>query len=139
MKLVLVLLVASIGCERPAGPSRPYGAEIFVRGTFFADKDAGWDVCEHSNQMTRVDTSKYEVSMPLKPGIYQFKIADKTWRAVNLGASGASGNVTIKNPTILKFADSVGNLEVAIENAGGYKFSLDAADRLHPTLVISPE
>ena len=144
MKVLLLLVLGLIlGCGPSVpGPVRPYGSKIFVRGNFFKDKNSddttSWAMCDDRNEMKRVGAYDYELSMSLKPGTYNFKIGDKTWKAVSLGVpKPKSGRLEPGKPEVLLFADGTMNLEIRIPTSGTYRFYLDAADRLNPVLTIA--
>jgi hypothetical protein len=86
--LLLFLLLAVLGCDPPPpGRTRPYGCDIFVRGTFFdPDAAASRALCDDRNRMTFVGKQTYVCTLLLEPGTYFFKIGDVTWRAVEIGA-----------------------------------------------------
>ncbi len=134
-----IVLVVIFGCsDRGPGPSRPYGADIFVRGNLFeGDEAESWSVCDDRNRLARIGDYNYELAISLKARTYSFKIGDKSWKAVNLGAQGSGETLTPGQPVGLTFSDSAGNVELVITRDGTYKFSLDAENRQHPILAVA--
>lgn len=128
-----------VGCgDREPGPSRPYGADVFVRGNLFdGEEGESWSICDDTNRMARIGDYNYELVMPLKARAFSFKIGDKTWKAVNLGAPGSGATLKPGESVGLIFSDGAGNVELEITRDGMYKFSLDAGNRLHPILTVA--
>jgi hypothetical protein len=128
-----------VGCgDREPGPSRPYGANIFVRGNLFDGKEAeSWSICDNTNCMARIGDYNYELLIPLKARTFSLKIGDKTWKAVNLGAPGSGATLKPGESVGLIFSDGAGNIDLQIVRDGIYRFSLDAGNRLHPILTVA--
>ncbi len=134
-----VVFAVICGCsERGPGPSRPYGADIFVRGNLFdGDEAESWSNCDDRNRMVRIGDYNYELAIPLKARTYSFKIGDKTWKAVNLGAQGSGVTLKPGQAVGLTFSDMAGNVELVITRDATYKFNLDAENRQHPILAVA--
>jgi|GEM_PF-2628246 len=86
--LLLLVLAAVLGCDPPPpGRTRPYGCDIYVRGTFLdSDDAASRAICDDRNRMTFVGQQTYVCTLLLEPGTYFLKFGDPTWRAMEIGA-----------------------------------------------------
>ncbi len=95
----------------------PYGeTEVFVKGSMnsWSDND-DW-------KMTFIGNGVYQVSSLLDAGSYQFKFADTSWSAPDIGcgkADVASSSMTL--------GEEGGNCTIEIEEQGKYSFTLDAS------------
>jgi hypothetical protein len=110
-----------------------------VRGTVVGDESEWWIICDERNKMIRKGDYEYELIVPLKEGTYSFKIADYTWKAVNLGLMHSEDDLLqLQNGRTLNYADNDRDVRIHIETTGRYRFFLQAANRKEPTLTIEP-
>jgi pimeloyl-ACP methyl ester carboxylesterase len=147
--VALVLLASLSGCDPPPpGRSKPYSPALYVRGDFFpapdtkpdeAPADASWEVCDDRNRMRYVENDRYEALIPLTVGKHQFKIADRTWHAVNLGGWPDAANMEMGTTYGMLLSEGSWNLVIDIPKEAAYRFTLHANNRQKPLLVVSQE
>jgi hypothetical protein len=127
------------GChDHPQATPTHAGHEIFVRGTFFdSDEATSWDVCDDRNRMQQIGDNSYALTIPLKPGSYNFKFGDQTWTKINYGAESVGETVGINRPDELISSEMSGNLGLTIVKTGKYKFELDTSNVDHPQLRVT--
>ncbi|AFU99116.1 alpha-1,6-glucosidase domain-containing protein [Simiduia agarivorans] len=107
-----------------------YDNAIFLKGGM-----NGWgDV----DEMVYVGKGLYRVSFNLAAGNYEFKIADSSWSAPNIGAGEAGDTIAVASSLRIEVAGNPGNLKLAIADAGDYTFTLDTRDSQKPTLHLVP-
>lgn len=135
--VLFIVVIACFGCkDRTPGATRPYGAEIYLRGTLFKEEEsASWAVCDERNRMARKGDYEYELIMPIKAGVYRCKIADASWQVVNLGRAN-DYPLKLKQPYHLTFADDARDIWLRIDVDGTYRFYLEAANRNKPLLIV---
>jgi pullulanase len=105
----------------------PYGEEsIYLRGDFNS-----WDTSLPFNYQGN-DT--YTIDATLLQGDYQFKIADQNFAVVNIG-----GEFTMPVGSPATLTNGANNLSLSLIADGNYKFVLDAANSVNPSLTIIPE
>jgi pullulanase len=86
-----------------------------------------------STPMQRVDADTYRAEIALAAGEHQFKIGSEDWSAVDFGAGGQA-RTALGAPVRLTMVG--GNLSFVAAEAGTYRFTLDVANPLLPTLRI---
>jgi hypothetical protein len=144
---VIVLLALASGCEPPSpGRSQPYGPRLYVRGDFLtaenppaddkAAADASWNVCDPRNQLRYVGEDRYEATIPLAAGMHQFKIADRTWHAINLGGWPDAAAINLDTPYGMLLSEGSWNLVVDAPVTAKYRFVLYTNNRQKPLLVV---
>lgn len=105
----------------------PYGDQpIYLRG--------GLNDWETSLPFSYQGNDRYILDVQLETGSFEFKIADQSFSAVNLGGGFP---VTVGQPQTLYQQGN--NLSLTITQAGGYRFELDASNSSSPTLTIIPD
>jgi dienelactone hydrolase len=150
----LALLAVTIGCEPPPpGRSEPYATKLYVRGGFYTvdslqandklaeDKsadDASWDICDQRNQLHYASKDRYEVTIQLAAGSHEFKIADRTWHAINLGGWPNAAEMNLETPYGLLLSEGSSNLVITVPVADRYRFSLFTNNRQKPLLIVEP-
>jgi pullulanase len=110
--------------------AQKFDVDTYVRGSVYND----W-IADAGNQL--VGTGDVgEVTLPLAPGDYQFKIADAGWASVNCGADD-SDTVTLGAPLTLACGTNPPNLNLSITEDANYKFSVNSADTNAPVITVS--
>jgi dienelactone hydrolase len=145
--VALVMFNSLSGCDPPPpGRSKPYSPALYVRGDFHsapdakrgdAAADAGWEVCDDRNRMRYVEKERYEALIPLPAGKHQFKIADRTWHAVNLGGWPNAANMELDTPYGLLLSEGSWNLVIEVAKEATYCFTLHSNNRQKPLLIVS--
>jgi pullulanase len=109
----------------------PYGVPIFVRGSF-----TDW-AATPTSEMKYVGGTSYQRTIAVTAGAQQFKVADNDWTgASNCGAAADGLSVPLAKPTVLLCDNNSKNLGFTPPAAGDYTFSLDAANKVNPVLVV---
>ncbi|PSW06944.1 hypothetical protein C9I89_03680 [Photobacterium lipolyticum] len=105
----------------------PYGdTELLLRGDF-----NGW---QDGTSLTYLGDGKYQVSIYLQPGDYNFKLASEDWNTVNLGFSDlVAGGDSVQ----WQDAEEDNNLQLSVTELGDWTFVIDASDKSHAKLVIT--
>jgi CubicO group peptidase (beta-lactamase class C family) len=116
--------IAAIAMGVPLG-FNPGDKPFYLRGSMNA-----WGT---STPMQRVDADTYRAEIALAPGEHQFKIGSEDWGTVDFGAGGQARTV-LGAPVRLTMVG--GNLSFVAAEAGTYRFTLDVANPLLPTLRI---
>ena len=107
-----------------------YANAIFLKGSL-----NGWaDV----DEMLYVGEGLYRVTINVAAGSYEFKVADSSWSAPNIGV-GADGD-TLNDDGSLKIevASNPGNIKLEVASTNDYVFTLDTRDATKPTLHMVP-
>ncbi|NND61236.1 MAG: pullulanase-type alpha-1,6-glucosidase, partial [Gammaproteobacteria bacterium] len=107
-------------------------AQPFVRGGF-----NGWG---EGNPLTMVDATRFETTININAGDWDFKIASSDWATVNCGGPqdlGSSMSTSVDGDTTLSCGQNPANL-TANFSTGDYKFTIDASNRANPTLTVTP-
>ena len=109
----------------------PYGVPIFVRGL-----GADW-TANPARELQYVGGTSYLRTINVAAGAQQFKIADNDWTgASNCGAAVDGVTVQVAKSTVLLCDNNSKNLGFTPPAAGDYTFSLDAANKVNPVLVV---
>jgi hypothetical protein len=116
--------IAAIAMGAPLG-FNPGDRPFYLRGSMNA-----WGT---STPMQRVDADTYRAEIALAPGEHQFKIGSEDWGTIDFGAGGQARTV-LGAPVRLTMVG--GNLSFVAAEAGTYRFTLDVANPLLPTLRI---
>jgi CubicO group peptidase (beta-lactamase class C family) len=116
--------IAAIAMGTPLG-FNPGDKPFYLRGSMNA-----WGT---STPMQRVDADTYRAEIALARGEYEFKIGSEDWGTVDFGASGEA-RTALDTPVELTMVG--GNLTFAAAEAGTYRFTLEVANPLLPTLRI---
>lgn len=116
--------IAAIAMGAPLG-FNPGDKPVYLRGSMNA-----WGT---STPMQRVDADTYRAEIALAPGEHSFKIGSEDWGAVDFGA-GAQTRTALGTPVRLTMVG--GNLSFVAAEAGTYRFVLEVANPLVPTLRI---
>lgn len=134
--LIGLALTLLAGCDPPPpGRMRPYGCEIYLRGTFLdEDPDAGFGVCDGHNRLEYAGGTKYACTLLIPAGSHRFKVADESWKAVNLGAFDFG--VTLAPGTAYGACSGDGSRDFLLEvaEAGRYTFEVHASNRARPLI-----
>lgn len=111
----------------------PLICEIFVRGSM-----NNWTKSKDTKLAYNGD-GLYKTTLRLKPGRYEFKIADATWNIGNLGGKQAGLKVIVEDQIELFHNSLSHNLEIQIEEdaPAGYTFTVDARSLTNLKLTIS--
>ena len=113
----------------------PFDTAMYVRGSIAGD----WAVLpEH--QLQEVSDNVLEVTIPIQPGDYQFKVADAGWTgATNCGGSENPTPVPLGAAFTLGCSNGSQNLAITIATAGDYKFTFDVtgADKTAPRITVA--
>ncbi|MBB3167302.1 alpha-1,6-glucosidase domain-containing protein [Simiduia aestuariiviva] len=105
----------------------PYANTVYLKGSM-----NGWsDVLA----VPYVGQGIYQVPMYLAAGSYQFKLADASWSAPNLGLQ-TGGDVIGVNGSVTLADGSNDNINVTLANSGDYVFTLDTRDAVNPQLHL---
>ncbi len=116
--------IAAIAMGAPLG-FNPGGKPFYLRGSMNA-----WGT---STPMQRVDADTYRAEIALERGAHEFKLGSEDWGTVDIGA-GAQAQTTLGTPVPLTMFGR--NLTFTAADAGTYRFILDVANPLLPTLRI---
>ncbi|MCY7297040.1 alpha-1,6-glucosidase domain-containing protein [Alteromonas sp. a30] len=94
----------------------PYpNSTILLRGTM-----NGWG---ETDAFDYIGAGKYEISMQLAAGDYEFKVATADWSTVNLGSDSA-----LSAGSTVSLVDNGANITLSIATDGDYVFVFDAAN-----------
>jgi len=113
----------------------PFDTAMYVRGSVRGD----WAVLAE-NQLAEVADNILEVTIPLEPGDYQFKVADAGWTGeTNCGGSENPTPVPLGAAFTLGCSNGSQNLAITIATAGDYKFRFDVTgtDKGAPKLTVA--
>jgi hypothetical protein len=129
-------LSAIAGCDPPPpGRTRPFGCEIYLRGTFLDDDpDAAFTICDGRNRLEYRGGTRYTCSLLLPAGSHRFKVADASWKAVNLGA--CRFGVVLAPGTAYGACSGEGSNDFLIEvpEQARYTFEIHATNRARPLI-----
>ena len=111
-------------------PLRPFGGtEVFLRGAMNE-----WGTAD---ALLYSGSASYRVDLQLEAGSYDFKVASEDWATVNLGAADAAMiEVTVGSAFDGLTQGSNDNLRVNIVENGVYRFSVDGAKSVPPSLRV---
>ena len=111
-------------------PLRPFGGtEVFLRGAMNE-----WGTAD---ALVYSGSAAYRVDLNLEANSYEFKLASDDWATVNLGASDAAmTEVTVGSAYGGLTQGSNDNLRVNIVENGVYRFSVDGAKSVPPSLRV---
>jgi hypothetical protein len=139
--LGFVFCFTLLGCEDPVpGRTKPFGCDIFVRGTFFdEDADKSWEVTDDRNKMQFQGRTKYACDIYLQKGKFEFKIADASWHAINLGAWKPDFEILLDVPYGTKLSIDSGDFVLVVKKPKMYRFELFASNREKPMLLVSTD
>ncbi|MBX3435793.1 MAG: hypothetical protein KF847_20945 [Pirellulales bacterium] len=146
--VLLGIIVLTSGCDPPSpGRAEPYSPTLYVRGDLFRDSnassdgqeaaDASWEICDDRNEVKYMGKERYEVEIPLAAGKHHFKIADRTWHAINLGGWPKAAEMKFDTPYGLLLSEGSWDLALDVRTAATYRFTLHANNRQKPLLVVS--
>ncbi|MGY3865189.1 pullulanase-type alpha-1,6-glucosidase [Aeromonas bivalvium] len=93
-----------------------------------------------ANPMSFTSNFMYEFTTEVatdKLGSTEVKIADASWGPVNYGTCNAADKLVVGTPLTLCAGGSTGNVGLALDKAGSYKFVFTAMSKEKPTLSVS--
>lgn len=116
--------IAAIAIGAPLG-FNPGGKPFYLRGSMNA-----WGT---STPMQRVDVDTYRAEIALERGEHEFKVGSEDWGTVDFGAGGQTRTAP---GTPVRLTMGGRNLTFTAAEAGTYRFILEVANPLLPTLRI---
>jgi len=127
------------GCDPPPpGRAQPFGCEIFVRGTFFdEDPDESFEICDDTNRLEYTGKTRYACTITIPPGTHRFKVADASWKAVNLGAWQADFVLQPRTAYGSLAGSDSKDFIIEIPEEGKYRFEVHASNRAKPVIRYS--
>ncbi|RCU44638.1 pullulanase-type alpha-1,6-glucosidase [Corallincola holothuriorum] len=112
--------------EKSFANTPPYGdTKLYVRGDM-----NGWGT---GNEAEFIYDGLYSEVIELEVGAYSFKVADSGWTA---GTNFGYADVTVAEGS-MAITDVDGNMNVAIETAGLYRFDFNARDTSAQTISVT--
>jgi len=105
----------------------PYGAtSVYLRGV-----GGDWGT---TNKFDYSGANIYSITLNLNSGSQSFKVASEDWATVNFGG-GSDVNVTLGTAKMLESPGA--DLKLQLDQAGQYKFDVDASDVAVPVLKVT--
>ncbi len=110
-------------------PFKPFGTTpVFVRG--------GMNDWGTANPVVFKGAARYATDIAVEAGDYEFKVASEDWATVNLGAGEGAATQVMPGETYTGLAPGGDNLMITIDTPGTYRFQIDGAKNVPPTLRI---
>lgn len=138
--ILLGLVLALASCQSGAKSEKdmgPYGKEIYLRGTIVGGSHQGWNTFTPENTFSYMGENKYELTMQVEEGMFEFKVADNVWKNPNLGAVNAGDEVMLGVPFTMDHFKASPNAFTEIAESGKYHFVLDATNMKNPILTVT--
>lgn len=117
-----------ITLTRGAAPSAAIAAVPFLRGSMNE-----WSV---ATPFGRESDAVFAVDVDLAAGTYEFKVATSDWSTIDLGAATADP-VLVDAPSPTMLLQHGGNLSVAIDRPGRFRFRVDGRGSGSPRLTVT--